>query len=717
VTTTQSHDLNTDSSCRNETLAFAHRYTNCGFVLAPGQPGTKHPNIKEWQNLDHADELTLQHWFGGSPANVCIVTGRKSGLVVVDVDPRHRGDEELAALEDQFGRLPETATARTGGGGHHYLFKYPSLGDLTITNKAPLAGREGLDVRAEGGQVVAPPSLHPNGTLYEWEDGKAPWQTEIAELPGWLLELMLAGKSTKKTTRSPAGPTADGLILEGGRNDSLFRLACQLRDKGLNEAEALGTVHETNTSLCKPPLDEQEVGQLVRSAFTREARTNFGFDEVDMSRRFIADHGANVSFVSAMNRWHTWSGTHWLEDDSWLVNELMKETLDKLRDEANQTVDGKEKDKFLKSVGRLRTNAKIKAFLALAQSDPQVVIKPDRLDANPFLLNVRNGIIDLRTGAVRPHDPADLITKWIDIEYRPDAEAPTWERFLREIFQGDEELVRYVQRVIGYCSTGDMREQKFWVAYGTGANGKSTFLDTISSILGPYSRTAAAKTFLDNRFGEGIGEDLAYLRGARFVSASETKDGASFNADRVKQITGGDSLTVRHLYGHHFTYDPTFKLLFLTNHRPQLDPTDYAVWRRLRELPFKAQFLPEQQDRDLPAKLVAEARGILSWIVRGAVEWNSSGLGECAAVEAAVREYKGEQDVLGDFIDEKCELDQAFEVDAQKLYNAVLSYCFENGRERIPQKRLIKGLEQKGYEKRKTNKCMKWVGLQLRKLH
>jgi putative DNA primase/helicase len=313
-------------------------------------------------------------------------------------------------------------------------------------------------------------------------------------------------------------------------------------------------------------------------------------------------------------------------------------------------------------------------MVSLAQSE--LPVTPKDLDQHPWLLTVRNGTLDLQTAERREHSRDDLITKLAPVEYDPKATCPRWDAFLNEIFKSDHELVAYVQRVIGYALTGSTKEQCYFILYGTGANGKSTLLETVKAILGDYAKTTPTETLLLKR-GERISNDVARLHGARFVSATEAESNKRLAEALMKQLTGEDAVTARFLHQEFFEFAPAFKMFLAVNHLPVIQSTDPATWRRIHRIPFDVTFLKDKQDKTLREKLLAELPGILAWAVRGCLDWQQHGLNPPGAVVKATAEYKSAMDTLAMFLNECCMADHNAWTATMELYQAYTAWCDE----------------------------------------
>ncbi len=303
-------------------------------------------------------------------------------------------------------------------------------------------------------------------------------------------------------------------------------------------------------------------------------------------------------------------------------------------------------------------------------------------DGDPWVLGAPNGVIDLRTGQLREGRRDDRITMSAGVPYDPRAVCPRWEQFIREIFNHDEELVTFVQRAAGYSLTGDTSEQCLFLCHGTGANGKSTFLRTLAAVLGDYGHSMPFST-VELHQRAAIPNDLAALVGRRFVTASETNDGTRLNESRIKALTGEDAISARFLHAEFFTFVPVAKFWLAVNHKPVVRDDSYAFWRRIRLIPFLQTF---PGDKTLAAALRAEGKGILSWAVRGCLEWQQEGLPTPAAVSEATAAYQVESDPLQAFLDEAIERAPDCETAAADLYDAYRRWAEQHGlteRERL----------------------------------
>ena len=331
-------------------------------------------------------------------------------------------------------------------------------------------------------------------------------------------------------------------------------------------------------------------------------------------------------------------------------------------------------------------------------------VKPEELDANKYLLNCQNGIIDLKTGTLLPHEAHHLMTKIADVGYEKDSETPTWTKFLETILVDEQgntnhDLIRYVQKLIGYSMTGDITDQSMYFLYGGGKNGKSTFINTIKDILGDYARQTNKETFIFKENASGANSDVARLAGSRFVSAIESNEGEKLDESIIKQITGGEAVIARFMHKDYFEFSPEFKVFFTTNHKPIVKGTDEGIWRRIKLVPFLAFIAEEDRDAKLPVKLKEEASGILNWMVEGCLMWQREGLVPPKQIQNSGDEYRNEMDLLLPFILECCNINPLSEVGLKELYAEYKHFCQESGDYELKKRTFIREIENRGYKK------------------
>lgn len=445
--------------------------------------------------------------------------------------------------------------------------------------------------------------------------------------------------------------------------------------------------------------------------------------DVGNGKRLVARHGNDLRHCHAWGRWLAWDGKRWQIDSTGEIVRRAKNTVRSLYREAFEDVARKHKElencpdtdtqkatALEKAIERAKalvghakrseSSGRLHALISLAASEPGVPVVPGQLDADTFLLNVATGTIDLRTGRIRPHRREDLLTKLAPVEFDPDALAPTWEKFLTTIFDGNLALIGYVQRLLGYCLTGSVAAQVLPVFWGCGANGKSTLLNAVLGILGDDYAIPAAPGLLVARRSEQHSTELASLCGRRLAVSSETGEGNRLAEDRVKLLTGGDRLSVRRMREDFWEFSPSHKLVLCTNHRPVITGTDHAVWRRIHLVPFAVTIPEADQDKQLPEKLRSEASGILAWCVRGCMAWQREGLAPPQEVTSATQGYRAEQDILGGFLGECCVIGREYRCRAGDLYEAYRRWCERGGETAASQRRFGQAIvERDGIER------------------
>jgi putative DNA primase/helicase len=443
---------------------------------------------------------------------------------------------------------------------------------------------------------------------------------------------------------------------------------------------------------------------------TTQPAGGYNLTDLGNARRLVHRHGRNLRYCWLWRKWLVWDGKRWVKDDTGEVYRLAKETVSSIYQEAAAAPNDEARKELGKHATRSEAGARIKEMVDLARSD--VPVMPDELDASPDLLNTESGTIDLRTGELREHRREDLITKVAPTTYRPDAAAPTWEAFLERVLPG-EDLRAFVQRAVGYSATGDTSEQCMFINHGGGANGKSTFQEAIAAALGDYAMRAPTEMLLAKR-SDGVPNDVARLKGARFVSASETEEGRRLAESRIKDLTGQDTITARFMKAEWFDFAPTHKLWLSTNHKPEIRGTDAAIWRRIRLVPWTVSIPPAEQDKKLPEKLRSELPGILAWIVQGCLEWRRKGLQAPEEVRQATGDYRSEMDVLAAFLEECCILRSDAMVSAKNLYIAYKEWCEANGEPVEKQRRFGMRLTERGLRRQKVGGVYRWYGIGLR---
>jgi putative DNA primase/helicase len=413
--------------------------------------------------------------------------------------------------------------------------------------------------------------------------------------------------------------------------------------------------------------------------------------------------------------WLYWDDRRWLRDVGNIVTMRWSgEAARNIYGEAQHARDDELAKHLARWADKSLSRQKREAMIALAVGEPDIAATVDQLDTDPWLFNCLNGVVDLRTGELLPHHPERYVTKLAPVEYDPEATAPLWLAFLETVLAGSTALVQYLQRIVGYSLTGLTVEQVLFLLYGVGANGKSTFLETIRRMMGDYAQQADASAFLAKR-SDGPNNDIARLHGARFVSAIEVGEGRRLAEALVKQMTGGDAVAARFLHREFFEFRPSFKLWLAANHKPIVRGTDHAIWRRIRLIPFTVTIPEGERDNALADKLRGELPGILAWAVRGCLDWHRGGLQTPEAVSGATDEYRAEMDTLADFLVECCEAGSERQATAKELYGAYSQWCEQAGERPESKRWLGSRLAERGYQQAKATGGLRvWRGVGLK---
>ncbi len=393
-------------------------------------------------------------------------------------------------------------------------------------------------------------------------------------------------------------------------------------------------------------------------------------------------------YCNTRKMWLLWVGHRWRPDDDGAVMRAALMVVRKRRRAAEGISDPDRRIRALNwSIGSENVK-RIKAMLEMAATLKAFATTLEKFDRDPMLAVTANGTINLRNGKHRRSYPHDHLTMELGARYEPNAACPRWLTFLEEVFAGDHELISYVQRAIGYSLTGDTSEQKIFLCYGSGANGKSVFLELISLLLGSYGATTPFDTFRSSERREAT-NDLAMLKGKRLVTITEVEENARFAEGRIKTVTGQDDIMCRFLHCEFFTYRPQFKLWIAMNHMPLIRGTDRGIWRRIQLIPFTQSF-EGREDRTLRAQLRAELPGILNWALEGLAAWRRQGLGSVLAVDRATEQYRQESDHIGLWLSERTTVDSRGVVSAKQLYISYQQWCEEYGYTALSQTMLVR---------------------------
>lgn len=402
--------------------------------------------------------------------------------------------------------------------------------------------------------------------------------------------------------------------------------------------------------------------------------------------------------------WMAWDGRRWVED----TGQTKRAVLRLLREGWKKAFTDKD---LAADVRRCESAAGIAGVLDIASALETFACTVEDLDADPWLLNCANGTLDLRTRELRPHDPADRLTKITTGAYDPQAPAAEWDTFLARVLPDEEERA-YLRRVIGQALYGRVTEHILPILIGEGANGKGTAYGAVVHAIGDYGTVIDPSLLMSKQYGSGGSTELMDLLGARLVIGSETEEGRKLDEAVMKRLTGGDRLRARRLYRDPVEWTPSHTLVYVTNHLPQVKANDPAVWRRVRVIPFNVVVPPEERDGELPDRLELHADAILSWAVSGYWDFaDNGGMREPVSVLHATDAYKAESDAVRRFVAEACFVSSAATATTRELYSAWQSWATSDGAEPMSERAFSGELERLGYEGKKTKRGKVWTGL------
>jgi len=396
------------------------------------------------------------------------------------------------------------------------------------------------------------------------------------------------------------------------------------------------------------------------------------------SQCLVLLHGSRIRYCYPRNTWYIWDGTRWKADDTGRIYALAKSTVHTMYHRA-QSAEAEIEEGAARHAIKSEAKRALDAMVQLARSEEGIPVLPTELDADPWLLNLQNGVLNLRTGELSKHDKKDLITKLAPITYDAGATCPLWEKFLDRVLDGNDCLIEYLRRAVGYTLTGDTSEHVLFFLFGTGANGKTTFLHTLQTIFGDYSCQADPDLLL-HTYNSQHPTNIARLEKVRLTVCMEVGEGRSMRTSLMKQLTGGDKRTARRMRQDFREYEPTDKIWLGANNKPRIRGQELAIWRRIKLIPFTVTIPEDEQDKHLVEKLIKEAPGILNWALGGCEEWQlEEALNEPADVKNATADYKSESDPLNEFIVDYCNIETNAETTTSALYESYLSWATKEG--------------------------------------
>jgi putative DNA primase/helicase len=676
------------SEIQNKDLAFETAYfvaKTLGFRVFPiweprdgrcpqddcASPG-KHPHINNYHQEASRDPSTLMKWhFDWPRCNWGIVTGGPGGLVVLDIDGP-AGEEAIKKAEEIHGALPPGPEVSTGR-GRHLWFRHPGAGQFIKTDSRQDLK---LDLKADKGTITAPGSLHASGRRYEAETSLT---VPLSEVPEWLLGLFHKAEPEPTKDTHKVSPFASPIIGNGERNVTLASFAGAMRRNRMTFEEIEPALQAINMKRCIPPLGENEVSAIARGVSRYEPGSE-PLTHQGNGSRFVRLHGKNSRFIYPEN-WLAYNGIRWDREGLSYVERWAKDIPTDVAIEASLVpATGKKDDDdrraaLLQHAIKSQADSSHRATIRMARSEHGVVARDEEFDSDPLLFNVRNGTVDLRTGQLREHRREDLITQLCDLEFHSDRRADRWERLIREVVGGDQEQYDFLHRVFGQTLAGSMKEQKMYIIYGNGGNGKSVVLDTMRKVLGDDYAMVASNDVLMVDSRDTHPAALKRFSGKRFVSSFEVENGKRLAEALVKQFTGGEKISARAMRENPSEYRPQAKVFLACNAKPTIRGTDDGIWDRIVLIPFDVRFRgTPRQDKDLTSKLAEESVGILAWLVRGWMEYLKKGLAIPYSIQKLTDAYRSESDVFGQFLQDTCSIDPNAKVFFSALYETYTNW-------------------------------------------
>ena len=739
-------------------------YLQNGWALTPVRRGTKKPHLTGWQLQDNSIHSVNDAYKIEESAGL-LLAHCDPPFMTLDVDDflgakkwLNKRGVDLAAL-----LLADTVQISSGRSNRAKLLY--TMDKPRLTHKIIEAAKTILEFRCadrNGGSVqdVLPPSIHPD-TLqpYTW---KGDWHC-VPEAPSSLLAIWDEISSPPKRIQSldvgvdvPAC-TADELRqtlsrLDPNPESQWWQVLAICTTTGLPGVKEIarkwsrGSTKHTDREFDQkwehalsranrddnlsygtlvwmarkhaPSLDtrptELVTGNRLVQGFKECSRADYRNTDLGNVDRFTDVTKGNVRFVPALSQWIGWHTARWEAMPN--AFEVGRYVARSIYAEAQQEVEDDKREKLIRWGLNSQQKPRLDAMISLAKQSHKVLLPDLSLDSSPKLLGVANGTVDLETGELLSPNRDRFITKSTGVTYDPQADCPRWKQFISEIMGGDVELIQFLHRLAGYALWGANPEQVVAILHGSGSNGKSTFVSVLQQVLGDYARQVDPTSLMarPGQSGGGPRDDLVRLYRARLAIAVESGEGDSLDEGLIKTVSGGDHIYARAMYAKQgIEFTPEFLLMLATNHKPVIKGTDYAIWRRLILIPFERSFKKDNRDRNLADQLNNERVGIIRWMVQGCMDWRVNGLSPPAKVRIATEEYRGEMDILGDWIEASCNEIQGAVTPTRDLYRNYKDWCESEGQRAFGNRWFGRNLANKGYTDKKTNGVRCRVGLQL----
>ena len=688
-------------------------YAELGLAVFPLAYRNKVPAIEGGCKAATTEKSKIERWWNQNPRyNIGIATGNKSnGLVVIDLDvDKNKGIDGYEVLRDwqnKHGELPETWQSITGRGGYHYFYKD------TITHSNKVGLYEGVDIRGEGGYIVAPPSVHPNGNTYEWE--QEPKEYEIAQVDD-IVNDFFKGEKQRIDSEHKTNFKVPELIPEGKRVDTIVRLIASLRTKGLDDDAIKAAVRVENEKRCNPPLKEKELEKAVFPALKRDWQVNSPYynnfnamnendnkyvnevlkklNELNAVERFpMNDRGSadlfatifkNVSRYNPTKKdWMYYDKTRWTADTEGMrAKRNAKMLADVLvRYSVTASLPDDKRQSYIKYAAGMMNYRNRNVMITDAKD--LNFFENTELDKDDFLINCRNCVLDLSEDQpkVLEHNADLLLSKICNASYNPAATCTLWEKTVNEIMQGDTAKIKYLQKMSGRFLTGDTSEEEFYIFFGaTTRNGKSTITEILLYLLGDYATTISPESLAikANKDSRTASPDIAKLAGTRLVVASEPPRRMLFDSSLVKTLTGRDTVSARFLHENEFQFKPKFKLILNSNYLPVISDKTVFSSNRVKVVPFERHFTEKEQNKHLKEQLQQEIDGILNWCIQGLSLYRKEGLEPPTAVQMLRMSIARTQTRIGKFISECLEKSDE-NLAAKDVYEKYSQWCNDCG--------------------------------------
>ncbi|KIL42905.1 DNA primase family protein [Jeotgalibacillus campisalis] len=531
-------------------------------------------------------------------------------------------------------------------------------------------------------------------------------EDELDELPDYLRPIW-----NTATTKQYEFPIP---LINGSRNQSIFDLGSNSKRYGMAPDKLIDqslhlvykyfmddkedfSVQELRKTIAS--INEFNLVNSVRTTYENieHHQKTYSLTDLGNAKRLIDQYGDKIKYSHKQESWLLWDGSRWAYDFQERVLLFAQTISNEIRKDAMNIDDEKKQKAMFKFANDTENLARLKAMVNTARFQSEIVVDMDQLDKDPYLFNLSNGTFNLRTGRLQEHKKTDLISKKSNVNFDPSTKCEVWDKFLNKIMGEDRSMIDYLKRIIGYSLTGDTSEQKFFFLYGGGRNGKSTFLEVINHIIGEYADTTPMNTFIQQK-QEGISNDIAGLKGSRFVTAQETEKGRQFAESKIKQLTGGGKIKARFLHKEFFEYNPQFKIVIAGNHKPIVKETKEAIWNRIRLIPFAIRIEDHERDPHLKEKLISEASGILNWIIEGCADWLENGLQCPTSVTSATENYREDMDVVKKFLDDCITFNPLAKEAFKNIHATYNAWAQENGEYEMSSKALGGNLKERGFK-------------------